>query len=222
MSSPSAPRARGVPVLYYITPQVWAWGAGRLEKLAQLITQGGGHPAVRGAAASRPRHRRDVRRPSAARPRGGNARPRARRARALGLPDETPVLALFPGSRAQEIAAPPRRLRRDGARAAAPRAGAARHRERRARHRRSIRGAVRFPLVHSVVVHVLRAADAALCKSGTTTLEAAVAGCPLVVGVSHEPSDVRHRRRVVTIPHIGLVNVVAGREVARRVRAGRS
>ena len=32
-------RARGVPVLYYITPQVWAWGAGRLAKLSRLITR---------------------------------------------------------------------------------------------------------------------------------------------------------------------------------------
>ena len=31
--------AAGVPVLYYITPQVWAWGAGRLAKLAQTVTR---------------------------------------------------------------------------------------------------------------------------------------------------------------------------------------
>jgi lipid-A-disaccharide synthase len=62
---------------------------------------------------------------------------------------------------------------------------------------------------------VLRAADAAVCKSGTTTLEAAVAGCPLVV--AYRTSQWTHAiaRRVVRIPRIGLVNVVAGREVAR-------
>ena len=61
---------------------------------------------------------------------------------------------------------------------------------------------------------VLRAADAALCKSGTTTLEAAVTGCPLVI--AYRTSGWTHAiaRRLVRIPHIGLVNVVAGTEVA--------
>ena len=35
----AAARAAGVPVLYYITPQVWAWGADRLPKMAQVITK---------------------------------------------------------------------------------------------------------------------------------------------------------------------------------------
>jgi lipid-A-disaccharide synthase len=61
---------------------------------------------------------------------------------------------------------------------------------------------------------VLRAADAAMCKSGTTTLEAAVAGCPMVVAYRTSPVTYALARRLVKIPHIGLVNVVAGREVA--------
>jgi lipid-A-disaccharide synthase len=60
----------------------------------------------------------------------------------------------------------------------------------------------------------LRAADAALCKSGTTTLEAAVAGCPLAVAYKTSSWTYAIARRVVKIPHIGLVNVVAGRELA--------
>jgi lipid-A-disaccharide synthase len=62
---------------------------------------------------------------------------------------------------------------------------------------------------------VLRAADAALCKSGTTTLEAAIADCPLVV--AYRTSDISYflARLLVKIPNIGLVNVVAGREVAK-------
>jgi len=35
----AAARKAGVPVVYYITPQVWAWGADRLPKMAQLITK---------------------------------------------------------------------------------------------------------------------------------------------------------------------------------------
>ena len=62
---------------------------------------------------------------------------------------------------------------------------------------------------------ILRAADAALCKSGTTTLEAAVAGCPLVVGYRTSAWTYAVARRLVTIPRIALVNVLAGRELAR-------
>jgi lipid-A-disaccharide synthase len=62
---------------------------------------------------------------------------------------------------------------------------------------------------------VLRAADVALCKSGTTTLEAAIADCPLAVAYRTGRVSYALAKRVVKVPHIGLVNVVAGREVAR-------
>ena len=39
MKLAAAATAAGVPVLYYITPQVWAWGAGRLSKLARTVTR---------------------------------------------------------------------------------------------------------------------------------------------------------------------------------------
>jgi lipid-A-disaccharide synthase len=53
-----------------------------------------------------------------------------------------------------------------------------------------------------------------MCKSGTTTLEASVAGCPHVVAYRTHPLTYFAARRLVKIPNIGLVNVVAGRQVA--------
>jgi len=133
---------------------------------------------------------------------------------AIGLSDSSPVLALFPGSRQQEID---------------------RHIDDFVSSAREVEKAVPglqvvvsvaptieldsprcpFRLVESASFTVLRAADAALCKSGTTTLEAAIADCPLVV--AYRTSEISYflARLMVTIPHIGLVNVVAGREVAR-------
>jgi lipid-A-disaccharide synthase len=73
---------------------------------------------------------------------------------------------------------------------------------------------VPFPMVRAQSFDVLRAADVALCKSGTTTLEAAVAGCPCAVVYKTSRITFAIARRLVTIPHIGLLNVVAGREVA--------
>jgi lipid-A-disaccharide synthase len=72
-----------------------------------------------------------------------------------------------------------------------------------------------YQRVESASFTVLRAADAAICKSGTTTLEAAIADCPLVVAYRTGIISYMLARAMVKIPHIGLVNVVAGREVAR-------
>ena len=202
----------GVPVLYYITPQVWAWGAGRLDKLARWVTRAAvilpfeqellaahhidatfvGHPLLDGAA-----HMPD------------RAAARAR----LGLRDDAPVLALFPGSREQEIL----RHLDDFVRVA----DELRRRDPRLQVVVSVAPTVAldpakcpFPMVQSASFTVLRAADAAMCKSGTTTLEAAVAGCPLVVAYRTSAITFALAKRLVKIPHIGLVNVVAGRGVA--------
>lgn len=213
MKLAAAARAANVPVLYYVTPQVWAWGAGRLPRLSRLVTKAApilpfeekllrdhgidatfvGHPLLDRAAALPSREDARVR---------------------LGLPADAPVLALFPGSREQEIE---RHLEEFVA--------VGEEMQRRVPGLRVVVSVAPtitidatccpFPLVHGESFAVLRAADAAMCKSGTTTLEAAVAGCPLVVAYRTSGWTYAIASRVVRIPHIGLVNVVAGREVAR-------
>jgi lipid-A-disaccharide synthase len=205
--------AANVPVLYYITPQVWASRAGRMKSLARTVTRAAvilpfeaallrengidatfvGHPLLDRAAEL----------PS---------REEARRA--IGVPEDARVLALFPGSRAQEIA-----LHLD------PFVATARELQRRdpslqvvvsaAPHVNIPASRCPFPLVKGASLPLLRAADAAMCKSGTTTLEAAVTLCPMVVAYRTDRLTYAIAKRVVTIPFIGLVNVVAGREVAR-------
>jgi lipid-A-disaccharide synthase len=203
----------GVPVLYYIVPQVWAWGAGRLAKMARWVTKAAtilpfeekllrdhgidatfvGHPLLDAAA---------------------KAPDRAQAREQLGLTGDAPVLALFPGSRAQEIE---RHLDRFVATAQVLRE---RHPSLRvvlsaAPHVTIDPARCPFPIVHSSGLALLRAADAAMCKSGTTTLEASVAGCPHVVAYRTHPLTYFAARRLVKIPRIGLVNIVADREVAR-------
>ncbi len=206
-------RSAGVPVLYYITPQVWAWGADRLPKIARLVTKAAsilpfeeallrahgvdatfvGHPLLDRA--------RNL-------PSSTEARDRLR------LPADGEILAVFPGSRRAELA-----------RHLAPFMETARELVRRRPHLRvvvSVAPTVKidaadcpFPMVRGNSFDVLRAATAGLLKSGTTTLEAAVAGLPHVIGYRTSPITYRIARRVVKIPHIGLVNVVAQREVSR-------
>lgn len=212
MKIAAAATEAGVPVLYYITPQVWAWGAKRLPELARTITKAAvilpfeeallrehgidatfvGHPLL---------------------DRAKLLPDRAAARAALGIGPDDRLLALFPGSRGQEIA-----------RHLDPFVATARELQRRDPSLKVVVSAAPhvtippercpFPLVRSASFTVLRAADAAMCKSGTTTLEAAVAGCPLVVAYRTSAITYAAARRLVRIPYIGLVNVVAGREVA--------
>jgi lipid-A-disaccharide synthase len=213
MKLAAAAAASGVPVLYYITPQVWAWGAGRLSELSRIVTRAATilpfeEPLLRsnGINATFVGH------PLLDRIDEMPDREAARRV--LGLRESDIVLALFPGSRAQEIdrhlddfvrTARILEARNPGLRVVVSAAPTV--------HIDPAR--CPYPRVPSASFTVLRAADAALCKSGTTTLEAAVAGCPLVVAYKTSRWTYAIARRVVKIPHIGLVNVVAGREVAQ-------
>ena len=63
-------------------------------------------------------------------------------------------------------------------------------------------------------VPVFAAADAALCKAGTTTLEAALADVPMVIAYSSHPISFAIAIRLLRIPRVGLVNLIAEREVA--------
>ncbi len=208
----AAAKAAGVPVLFYITPQVWASRAGRLVTMARVITKAAvilpfeeellrssgidavfvGHPLLDSAI-------------------GMPSRAEARRK--LGLPETGDVLALFPGSRAGEIrrllddflaVARDLEIRRPGLRVVVSVAPTVQLDPAR----------VPYQMVGSASLDVLRAADVALCKSGTTTLEAAVAGCPCAIVYRTGPVDYAIARRIVKIPFIGLLNIVAGREVA--------
>ena len=212
MKVASAAKRAGVPVLYFITPQVWASRAGRLRELARTVTRAAvilpfEEKLLRGAGIDA----QFVGHPLLDRARAMPDRLEARAAIGIG-PDDR-LLALFPGSRAQEIArhldlfvATARELQqRDPALkvvvSAAP-------------HVQISTDRCPYPLVHAASFPLLRAADAAMCKSGTTTLEATVALCPMVVAYRTDAITYALAKRLVKIRFIGLVNVLAGRELA--------
>ena len=204
-----AAHANGTKVLYYIAPQLWAWRPGRAQRLAAAVDRlavvlpfeqmffGGlgirseyvGHPLVdRGPWPTREHARAQLRIPAASR-----------------------VLGIFPGSRAQEI----RRLWE-------PFRDAALQLLREGRCDRvvvaGIPGGV-YPnpgpleVLREDPVPLFAAADAALAKSGTTTLEAALADTPMVVAYKVHPLTYAIFQRVRTVRWVSLVNLVAGQEV---------
>src|SRR5438552_18177367 len=116
----AAAAAAGIPVLYYIAPQMWAWGPKRVRKLAPVNQLAVILPfeeaffRERGVAATFVGH------PLKDRP-APPARPDARRA--IGLDPGRPTLGLFPGSRRQEVQRHWPMFRAAAARVAAARPG---------------------------------------------------------------------------------------------------
>jgi len=203
-------RRLGVPVLYYISPQVWAWGAGRIPKMARVIDK---------LAVILPFEE-------------AYFRARGVDAEFVGHPlvvEETPPpplewegragVGLLPGSRAGEVA-----------RILPPLLGAARRMGADGCAERFVIG--RSPAVPRAVYEdivarsgvaaaidddttgVMRTSRVALVASGTATLQTALMETPLVVVYRVSPLNYWLARRLVTVDDIGLVNVVLGQRVA--------
>lgn len=201
-------RRQGRRVLYYIAPQVWAWREGRARKLrrdcdrvltvlpfeAALLERYGvraefvGHPLIDETCA--PEGGPGGRAAAGRRPSGGRR-----------------VVGLFPGSRAQEVrymlpvfAEAARRLAR-------------RHRDldfivaRPPHLPKALYAKAGFPTAGAR--EATARSCAALTKSGTITLELALAGVPMVVGYRMGRVEWAIGRRLVRVPSIVLVNLVA-------------
>jgi lipid-A-disaccharide synthase len=203
---------RGIPVLYYIAPQVWAWHKSRVRDLARdadevavvlpfeeaFLRKAGvpahfvGHPLL------------DVPAPGVG---------HEMWARAHGLDPDRPLLALFPGSRAQEV-----RRHLELFSAAADRVV-----ERRGDVQpviampggmdRGVYEHARWPLVPNTGGVLLHNATAALVKSGTTTLEAALAKTPFAVVYRMNRLSYAMAKRLVKVPHIALANLIAEQRI---------
>jgi lipid-A-disaccharide synthase len=208
----------GVPVLYYISPQVWAWKPRRAERLARdadrvavilpfeapILERAGarvtfvGHPLLEREAL---------------------ATSREAFAAAHGLDPARPILALFPGSRVQEIDRHLELFLETGARLARERPDlqVALARAENIPPER-FRGASATTLPDGRAL--LRHANAALVKSGTTTLEAALEGTPFVCVYRTHPLTFALARRLVRVDHIALANLVAGERVVPEVLQG--
>jgi lipid-A-disaccharide synthase len=212
-------RRLGVPVIYYISPQIWASRAGRLATIraiadrvlvifpfeAPIYERGGvpvefvGHPLI------------DLAKPSATREQFLAAR---------GLVPSAPTVALLPGSRPNEVsrilpdlAAAARIIRREipGAQfvvACAPHLDADLF--------DAVRGdeaGVRFTPVEGDTDTVLASADVALTASGTATVQAALHDTPMVVVYRMSPLSYQLARRLVRLDTIGMVNLIAGEQI---------
>jgi len=212
----------GVPVFYYIAPQVWAWRPERAARMRAWVDRMAvvfpfeerifraagveatfvGHPLLDDLAAEVDG---------------------ARLAAELELPAGTRLLGLLPGSRPQEVrahlgtmleaAAALRRDRPDLVTVVTAAAGVSDDDLTAAGldpHRGDPRVRVVRDRTHAVQAH----AHACAVASGTATLETALLGTPLVVVYRVGAVNYAIARRLVHLERIGLPNIVAGQDVA--------
>lgn len=209
-------RREGIPVFYYIAPQVWAWKEGRVrilresaDELAVLFPFEVDYFARHGITARFFGHPLVNRLEEEQEERNGKAV-------LLKGEDPRPIIACLPGSRPNEI----RRhlpvlsgmagLVGDRYRYVVARAETIRPEDLRALLPEG------SPIeLHDDASAVLQAADAGIVKSGTSTLEAALIGVPY--GVIYKTSYVSYRiaRALAGVDSIAMVNILEGRRVVR-------
>ncbi|AEB09120.1 lipid-A-disaccharide synthase [Desulfobacca acetoxidans] len=203
-----------VPVMYYISPQVWAWRQSRVRTISRLVSRmvvifpfEEEFYRLHGVSVSYVGHPLVETLPKLP--------PRAECRRLLGLNPQDLAVALLPGSRAGEIA----QLLPDML------SSAFQLQEKLPRCRFLLPLAptvppalVQQPLCHAQIpvdlhegrtFEVLAAADIALVASGTATLETALSGTPMVIVYRLAPLTYYVGRLLIRVPHIGIVNLLA-------------
>ena len=201
-------RKLGIPIVYYISPQLWAWRPGRMKTMRRIAdrvlvifefeeriyrdagvpVEWVGHPLL--DVMPPPRAEADLR-------------------AGLGVPVDAPLVALLPGSRRNEVHAILPDLVRAAARIDREGSGGA-HRRWRGRRtwaticwRRFAASTILRPsCVEGRADDVLEAADVALVASGTVTVQAALHECPMVVVYRLSPLTYQARAAVRARGHV--------------------
>jgi lipid-A-disaccharide synthase len=212
----------GIKVLYYISPQIWAWRQGRVKKIKRLVD----HMAVilpfeapfyekAGVPVSFVGH------PMADLVKVTLLRDEA--ATSFGLDPVRKIVGLFPGSRRSEIsrllptileAAQILAQQFPGIQFVLPLASTLND-EDLAPYLAKID--LPIVIVSDRVHDLIRACDAVISVSGTVTLEIALVGTPLVIIYKLSPLTFQLAKRLVKVEHIGLCNIVAGETVAKEM-----
>lgn len=207
-------RKRGIPVFFYIAPQVWAWGQGRAKKMAGIIDRLAvifpfeegifnahgrdfaryvGHPLLDTLKVTRS----------------------SEQTRAFhGFSGQQPLLVLMPGSRRSEVAlllpamlAAAQILKADGWQVALLKAPTIDQ-----SYLEQIQGGIPLPVpvLGGDAYNLIAAADAGVIASGTATLEVALLGCPQVILYRFSLLTYWLAKLVIGPSTFGLPNVILG------------
>lgn len=227
LNLPFARRARreGIPILYYVSPQVWAWRRWRIRKIARRVDRLAvifpfereiyantglpvdfvGHPLVERMTEFAALHDRATARAE------------------LDLDRERPLVLLLPGSRHNELrhgfdlkletARVLHARRPDVAFAVAVAPTLEREEVERRIAAAGLPAGLRLDVIQGRTYEAVRASDVALAKPGTITVEVALLDRPLVVAARVHPLSALVARRLVHVPSFTMPNLIAGAPV---------
>ena len=212
-------KAAAIPVLFYISPKVWAWRAGRVPRIGSLVS----HMAVLFPFEVNIYQQAGIPVTYVGNPVVGDAVSQYTRDEAcihLGLDKEHPVIAILPGSRKSEIqrhlpvmCSTIERLTKQlpNLQVILP-----------------VAPTLEVDYIHQMLGEtapeslvmtekdsrdVLRAANVAFVASGTATLETALIGTPMIVIYIVNGLNYAIMSRLIKIPDVSLVNIVARRRI---------
>jgi lipid-A-disaccharide synthase len=209
-------KSEGIPILYYVSPQVWAWRAGRVKKIASLVNRIAvifpfeveiykntgldcefvGHPIAETININQTKEELKSR---------------------LGLDPQRDVITILPGSRPTEIKRHQILLRELAEKI----------------HSELPETQIVVPLVSGttingdlphyvkvvkdLTVEALACSEVSAVASGTATLQTALLGIPMVVFYKLSPLSIILGRLLVKVKYICLVNILSGREVVKEL-----
>jgi len=213
-----AAKKLGIPILYYISPQVWAWRKGRIKQIAELVKAVVVvFPFEVGLYQSADVDVRYVGHPLVDVVHSGYSPVEARRE--LGLDPGRRTIALLPGSRKKEIthllpdmlgAAKLLQEKFPDLQFVLPVAPTL---DRDFIGAYSVRCGVPVRIVDGRVYDALRASNAAIVASGTATLETGLMAVPMVIVYRVSRLSYMIGRMLVDAEDVGLVNIVAGKRI---------
>ncbi|MCM8811484.1 MAG: lipid-A-disaccharide synthase [Candidatus Omnitrophica bacterium] len=216
-------KTRGIPVVYFISPQIWAWDPGRIHKIKSLVSrmlvvfpfeqkiyeQAGvpvtfvGHPLVEHVKP---------------------ALSRAESLQQLGLEDRMPVVGLLPGSREGEVRrilpiflAAGERMQKELPSTTQFLLIKAPHLDWEIYRQAMTRSALKPKVVERWDYSCIHSCDFVLVASGTATLECALLERPMLIAYKTSWPTYFLSRLLIKIPVIGLVNVVASADENGRI-----
>ena len=214
-----------IPVLYYISPQVWAWRPGRVKKIRKLVD----HVAVILPFEEKYFRKHQIHATFVGHPLLDTHLLLEESSIAKNAED-IPVIGLLPGSRDREIAkllpvmlqSARILLERDKNMKFIVSAAPSIEKKVVETIVEEHRGEYDFELVSDTVENVLKRCRLAVVASGTVTLEAAIFGIPMIIIYKMSPVTYWLGKMLVRsrVKYFGLVNLIAGRNISPELLQG--
>lgn len=213
-------KAAGIPVLYYISPKVWAWRRGRARVIAERVDRLAlifpFEPEIYKSLGVKAEY-------------VGNPlldefyenQPQGTLRKSLSIGNKEPVVGIFPGSRNSELeyileslveTAEHLYRERPDVKFILPVAPSL---SRDVLENRFVQTGLPISIVEENIYEVASTCDAVLTVSGTVTLQITLVGTPMAILYKVAPLSYAVGKRLIKIEYAGLTNIVAGREIVR-------